>query len=125
MNPYDNFIANKVINGHQCTITWYVDGNQISHVDEEVSKEIMQKLEKKSGKFKITTEKEHKFLGMEIIFTDNGTVKVRTKDTLQSAIDVFGESADFKVTSPAAKHLFEINPNSNRLGTKKVKHSIQ
>ena len=25
MNEYDRYIANKIINGNQCTIVWYVD----------------------------------------------------------------------------------------------------
>jgi hypothetical protein len=31
INPYDRCVANKTINGKQCTIVWYVDDNKISH----------------------------------------------------------------------------------------------
>ena len=31
INSYDKCIANKMINGNQCTIGWYVDNNKISH----------------------------------------------------------------------------------------------
>ena len=30
LNPYDKCIANKTINGSQCTIVFYVDDNKIS-----------------------------------------------------------------------------------------------
>ena len=32
LNPYDLCVANKDINGKQCTIVWHVDDNKISHV---------------------------------------------------------------------------------------------
>lgn len=31
LNPYDKCVANKTINGKQCTIAFYVDDNKISH----------------------------------------------------------------------------------------------
>ena len=36
LNPYDRCVANKMINGKQYTIVWYVDDNKISHVDPKV-----------------------------------------------------------------------------------------
>ena len=36
LNPYDECVANKMVNGSQCTIAWHVDDNNISHVDSEV-----------------------------------------------------------------------------------------
>ena len=36
INPYDKCVANKEINGKQCTIVFYVDDNKISHEDPEV-----------------------------------------------------------------------------------------
>ena len=30
INPYDRCVANKMINGSQCTIVFYVDDNKIS-----------------------------------------------------------------------------------------------
>ena len=33
INPYDKCTANKVINGSQCTVCWYVGDNKVSHVD--------------------------------------------------------------------------------------------
>lgn len=33
INSYEKCISNKTINGKQCTITWYVDENNLSQVD--------------------------------------------------------------------------------------------
>ena len=33
INPYDCCVANKTVNGKQCTILWHVDDLKISHVD--------------------------------------------------------------------------------------------
>ena len=36
INLYDTCVANKVINGKQCTIVWYVDDLKVSHVEQKV-----------------------------------------------------------------------------------------
>jgi len=35
INPYDRCIANKIINGHQCTISWHVDDCLASHKEKK------------------------------------------------------------------------------------------
>ena len=32
INPYDLCVSNRDINGKQCTIAWYVDDNEVSHM---------------------------------------------------------------------------------------------
>ena len=49
LNPYDKCVANKIINGKQCTVAWYVDDNKISHVDEKVVTTILDKIEERFG----------------------------------------------------------------------------
>ena len=44
LNTYDLCVANKIIDGKQCTIVWYVDDNNISHTDEKVVSNILDKL---------------------------------------------------------------------------------
>ena len=46
LNPYDLCVANKIINGKQYTIVWYVDDNKISHVDSTVVDNIIKELTK-------------------------------------------------------------------------------
>lgn len=45
INPYEKCIANKMINGKQCTIAWYVDHNKVSHEDPNVVTEIINEIE--------------------------------------------------------------------------------
>ena len=68
INPYDRCIANKDINGSQCTIIWYIDDNKISHKNQNVLEDILSKLEQGFGKMKTTRGDEHIFLGMNMNF---------------------------------------------------------
>jgi len=36
LNEYDPSVANKMINGKQCTIIWHVDDLKLSHVEKKV-----------------------------------------------------------------------------------------
>jgi hypothetical protein len=45
LNKYDKCVANKMINGKQCTIIWHVDDLKISHVDMGVLDSIIDSLE--------------------------------------------------------------------------------
>ena len=33
INPYDPCVANKIVNGSQCTGVWHVDNLKVSHKD--------------------------------------------------------------------------------------------
>ena len=50
LNKYDRCVANKMINGKQCTVVWHVDDLKISHVDPNVLEGIVDKLSAKYGK---------------------------------------------------------------------------
>jgi len=50
INPYDQCVANKQIDGKQCTIVWHVDDLKISHVSRDVIEGIIARLNKKIGK---------------------------------------------------------------------------
>ena len=49
LNPYDKCMADKNIEGKQCTILWHVDNLKISHVDKDVVEDILNKLNEKFG----------------------------------------------------------------------------
>ena len=61
INPYDRCIANKMIDGKQCTIAWNVDDNKVSHVSKEVVHEIMEMLEKNFRKLTKTEGNKHEY----------------------------------------------------------------
>jgi hypothetical protein len=50
INPYDWCVANKTVNGKQCTIAWHVDDLIISHMDPKVVTQVIAMLEKEYGK---------------------------------------------------------------------------
>ena len=49
INAYNRCVANKIINGKQCTIVWYVDDNKVSHEDPSVVDEVIELMKKHSG----------------------------------------------------------------------------
>ena len=59
-------MANKVIDGNQCTICWYVDDTKISHKEPKVVDEILRVLGNNFGKMCIKRGKKHTFVGMDI-----------------------------------------------------------
>ena len=46
LNNYDKYVANKMIEGKQCTIVWHVDDNKISHVNSQVVDQVIVEIEK-------------------------------------------------------------------------------
>jgi hypothetical protein len=44
LNPYDNCMANKMINGTQCTVLWHIDDLKISHIDQQVIEDLLETL---------------------------------------------------------------------------------
>lgn len=80
LNPYDPCVANKIINGKQCTIAWYVDDNLITHEEEAVVEEIARKINELFPGLTTTKGKPHTFLGMEMIFNENETLKIGLRD---------------------------------------------
>ena len=77
-------VANKIINGKQ----WYVDDLKVSHMEEDVVQNILKTIEKRFDRdLTITMGKKHKYLGMDIAFTDEGTVEIRMDAYVHEAID--------------------------------------
>ena len=67
VNPYDPCVANKTINGNQCTICWHVDDLKISHVDPDVVTQVCNDLsDMYDGKVKIHHGGVHDYLGMDM-----------------------------------------------------------
>ena len=64
LNRYDCCVANKIINGGQCTITWHVDDFKISHRETTVVKEIVKEIEEVYGKMTVNHSNKHEYVGM-------------------------------------------------------------
>ena len=66
INHYDKCVANKMINGKQCTIVWYVDDNKISHEDPNLVTEVIELMKTHFGDLTVTRGNKHRFLAMNI-----------------------------------------------------------
>ena len=126
LNPYDSCVANKIINGHQCTIVWHVDDLKISHKDKKVVQDILAYLTTAFGKLSITEGNKHTYVGMDIEYPGNKTVEITMKSYLKEAIEMFPEEINDEVTTPAAPHLFEVNESCKKLpeSKRKILHQI-
>ena len=130
INPYDKCVANKIINGKQCTIVWYVDDNKISHEDPKVVTEIIDLMKKHFGDLTVTRGNKHRFLGMNLTINKKNSIEIEMKDQLQETIDMFvlseGSKVTEEVTSPARSRLRDVNPEGIALSKDKKDafHSI-
>ncbi len=126
LNPYDPCIANKIINGKQCTIAWYVDDMKISHVDANVVSQIIEQIEERFGKMTVTRGREHTFLGIKIAYKQNGTAEITMRNYLEEAIAESGMNIRRSAATPARRDLFEDDPNAAPLDKKvaEVFHSV-
>ena len=91
LNPYDPFVANKIVDGAQLTVVWHVDDLKVSHMDAGVVTKIsvwLQKTYKRlfddgSGAMKLKRGKIHEYLGMQLDFSVACQVKMTMFDYIQ------------------------------------------
>ena len=126
LNPYDPCVANKEIDGSQCTILWYVDDTKISHKDEKVVRNLIGALEEKFGEMTKSFGNSHEFLGMEIFFPGDGTVSIGMDRYIKQAIEEFDLVVSRIATSPARRIVFQLNNTSPMLNEKEREnfHSV-
>ena len=114
-------MANKIINGSQCTFSWHVDDLKISHVDGNVNRKILTILQQEYGKEALipcTTGKIHDYLGMTIDYSTPGKVVFRMDDYIDCMMNECPEELlKGNPVGPAANHLFDINPECEKLSS--------
>jgi hypothetical protein len=118
INPYDWCVANKTINGKQCTVLWHVDDIKVSHVDASVVSTVLELFKAAYGKeapLTITRGKVHEYLGMTIDYSIKDKVQITMIPYIKNMLsevpnDMAGESA-----TPAASHLFQVNEDAEKL----------
>jgi len=110
INPYDWCVANKTINGTQCTIVWHVDDLKISHVDRSVVDSIIASLKEEYGKVGEMTVQRGKvldYLGMTLDFSNERSFMVNMEAYLDTVLEGVPEDMDGLASTPAADHLFK------------------
>ena len=80
-------MANKTINGKQCTIAWHVDDAIASHVEQKVLDELGVQMKAGFGNMDIVSGTEHSFLGINIkINEEKKTINIEMKDQITNLI---------------------------------------
>ena len=118
INPYDSCVANKEIEGQQCTITWHVNDLKISHVGEHVVRSVIQKIQDTLGQYSelsMHIGKKHDYLGMILDFTIPGTLEIDMSDYIRVILQDTPANLRGTSTVPAAKHLFTTCPNAPKV----------
>ena len=114
INPYDWCVANKMIDGKQCTIMWHVDDLKISHVDPKVNTTVIGLINAEFGKeapLTITRGSTHDYLGMTLDYTEDGKVKIKMTDYVTKMLAELPEDMNGEAPTPAANHLFAVDDN--------------
>eukprot|EP00980_Cylindrotheca_fusiformis_P010187 scaffold2267_cov92-Cylindrotheca_fusiformis.AAC.6 len=117
LNPYDRCVANKQINGKQCTIGWHVDDLKISHVENDVIEGIYQLLNDQYGKetpLTVSRGKKHEYLRMTIDYSEDGKVKFTMADYIDDLLKEIPEDlSSQRITNQAARSSPRIVPSSD------------
>ena len=79
LNPYDKCVANKMIDGKQCTIAWWVEDDCLSHLSTKVLDRIIEWIKLKFDKMAVTRGDKHTFLGIKFRFPGDGSVRINMR----------------------------------------------
>ena len=107
LNSYDPCVANKMVNGKQMTICWYVDDLKVSHVDPVEVRKMMEILETQFGKMDVTYGNDQTYLGMDLKIRDK-KVYISMKGYLEDSIAAFSEAINSAAKTPATRHLMVV-----------------
>jgi len=117
-NRYDSCVVNKSIDGQQCTIAWHVDDLKISHLDPIVVEHIVDQLNERYGKeepISVHHGPTHDYLGMQLDFSKPKQLVVTMTQYIQNVLADAPPDMEGTASTPAANHLFDINPNCDKL----------
>ena len=115
INPYDACVASKTINGHQCTLAWHVDDIKASQKDPKAIDWIIETLKAEYGNeapLTISRGNVHSYLGMQLDSRKPGKLIVDMSEYIKTILAELPAEMRGKATTPAAKHLFNVDPNS-------------
>ena len=123
INRYDQCVANKTINGRQCTIIWHVDDLKISHVDKKVVEDILKQLTTKFEQDAPLTTCRGKildYLGMKIDYLRKGKVMFSMENYIRQMLEGAPYDMEGTAKTPAACHLFNVNDGEKKLEENKA-----
>jgi hypothetical protein len=123
VNPYNWYVANKIVNGKQLTIVWHVDDLKISHKDSKVVDIMLDKLNNecgKVGKMTIRRGAVHDYLGMRFDFSNPGKIiiMIDMQDYIDGILQQTPDDLEGMAVTPAAEHLFKTRSDAEPLDAK-------
>ena len=92
-----------------------MDDNKVSHVEQTVVDELIDKIETRFPGLTVTTLNEQTFIGIKMRFLKDKKVVHNMKDYILEVIDDFGEEVSKIVASPAARWLFTTDEKAIKL----------
>ena len=105
INPYDWWVANKMIDGKQCTILWHVNNPKISNVKSEVVTSVIALINAELGTdatITVQRGKIHENLGMTLDFIKQHKVVILMTEYIENILDSVDPNMDGVKTMPAA-----------------------
>ena len=122
VNPYDPCVANRIVRGRQHTVIWHVDDLKSSHVNKKVNDEFLEWLKSKYandgiGNVSVTRGRRHEYLGMTLVFTNEGNLKIEMINYIDKMCKEFPEKLDGDTKYPWTEKLFSVDKNSDELDT--------
>jgi hypothetical protein len=118
INPYDWCVANKIVNGKQCTVLWHVDDLKISHMDTDVITDLIRTIDKAFGveaPITIRRGRIHKYLGMTLDYSEPGKVRIEMLDYVEGMLETATDDMDGEAATPAGEHLFTVNVDAEKI----------
>ena len=115
INPYDTCVANKIVNGKQCTVVWHVDDLKISHVEKSVVEDVVKNLEATYGEMPTQRGKKFLYLGMTLDYSTKKKVKVIMQDFVESILKDSPDDMQSTAATTAANHLFPVDEEAEKL----------
>ena len=91
LSTYYFCVDNKDINGKQCNIAWYKDKNKVSHVEQEVIDDVINKVEGRFTVLTVTEVNTYTFLLIKTRYLNNSMVANNMKEYILEAAQEFGE----------------------------------
>ena len=121
INPYDMCVANKMVNGKQCTIVGYVDDLKVSHEDKGVLNDVLSKIADTFEKLDSKIGNKQTYLVMEVEFNGDRTVSIQMEDYIKEVIATFDQQSHVTsaTSTPALQNLFMVDTMSPHLDDKR------
>ena len=109
LNPYGPCVANRMVNGSQQMVTWYVDDLKIRHKDAAVNTQTIKELTKiyRPG-ITVSRRKVHDYLGVDLDFTGHKNVKISMIKYLKKTFAASPDEITTTAETPSAEHLFKV-----------------